>query len=90
VWLLALSASITVLLYLYYNLNFVQHQGRYLFPALVPIGAAAAAGMRQWGRWLRALRLPWLVEVVVPFAPVALLAALAALALFRFVIPALG
>jgi 4-amino-4-deoxy-L-arabinose transferase-like glycosyltransferase len=88
--LLALSASITVLLYLYYNLNFVQHQGRYLFPALVPISAAAAVGMRQWGRWLRALRLPWLVEVVVPFAPVALLAALAALALFRFVIPALG
>jgi uncharacterized integral membrane protein len=31
-----------------YNLKFVQHQGRYLFPALVPIGLAFALGFLEW------------------------------------------
>ena len=30
--------------YVYYNLTFVQHQGRYLFPALIPIGLVFAIG----------------------------------------------
>ena len=42
--LLALSALLTVLAFLWYNLSFVQHQGRYLFPALVPLSTAAALG----------------------------------------------
>jgi 4-amino-4-deoxy-L-arabinose transferase-like glycosyltransferase len=33
-----------------YNLKFVQHQGRYLFPALVPIGVAFALGLSEWVR----------------------------------------
>ncbi len=41
------SALLTVLGYLWYNLEFVQHQGRYLFPALIPIGLAFAAGLYQ-------------------------------------------
>lgn len=41
------SALLTVLGYLWYNLQFVQHQGRYLFPALIPIGLAFAAGLYQ-------------------------------------------
>jgi hypothetical protein len=45
--LLALSALFTLLSYLWYNLKFVQHQGRYLFPALVPIGLAFALGLRE-------------------------------------------
>jgi hypothetical protein len=45
--LLALSALLTVLSYLWYNLKFVQHQGRYLFPALVPLGLAFALGLRE-------------------------------------------
>ncbi|MFQ5813838.1 MAG: hypothetical protein ACE5I2_11730, partial [Anaerolineae bacterium] len=45
--LLALSALLTLLSYLWYNLTFVQHQGRYLFPALVPIGLAFALGLRE-------------------------------------------
>jgi 4-amino-4-deoxy-L-arabinose transferase-like glycosyltransferase len=31
-----------------YNLKFVQHQGRYLYPALVPIGLAFALGLLEW------------------------------------------
>ena len=45
--LLALSAIFTLLSYLWYNLKFVQHQGRYLFPALIPLGLAFALGLRE-------------------------------------------
>jgi hypothetical protein len=45
--LLALSAFLTLLSYLWYNTKFVQHQGRYLFPALVPLGLFFALGLRE-------------------------------------------
>jgi hypothetical protein len=45
--LLAMSAFFTLLSYLWYNLKFVQHQGRYLFPALIPLGLAFALGLRE-------------------------------------------
>jgi hypothetical protein len=77
---------LNVLVYLYYNVTFVQHQGRYLFPALIPIGLAFIVGLRQWTRLLplhdrwrnAALALPYLG-----------LAALDLLALFRMIIPSL-
>lgn len=43
--LLLLSSLLTVLVFLGYNARFLQHQGRYLFPALVPIGTAVAVGL---------------------------------------------
>ncbi len=46
-FLLATSALLTVGSYLWYNLTFVQHQGRYLFPALIPLAVGAAAGL-EW------------------------------------------
>lgn len=45
--LLALSGLFTMLSYLWYNTQFLQHQGRYLFPALIPIGLAVALGWRE-------------------------------------------
>ncbi len=33
--------------YVWYNLTFVQHQGRYLFPALVVVGMGVAVGWRE-------------------------------------------
>jgi hypothetical protein len=45
--LLALSAFLTLLSYLWYNYKFVQHQGRYLFPALAPLGLFFALGLRE-------------------------------------------
>jgi 4-amino-4-deoxy-L-arabinose transferase-like glycosyltransferase len=45
--LLLLSSLFTVASYLWYNTQFVQHQGRYLFPALIPVGLAVALGWRQ-------------------------------------------
>jgi hypothetical protein len=58
--LLGIWAGWTALQYLGYNLAFVQHQGRYLFPALIPIGLAFALGWREVlrpgvSRWVTAL-----------------------------------
>ncbi len=45
--LLALLALFSAGSYLWYNTQFVQFQGRYLFTALAPISLAAAVGWRQ-------------------------------------------
>ena len=62
------AALILVLLaYLYYNLEFLQWQGRYLFAGLIPLAAALVYGLDFWrrlvfsrwdgSRWLTALAL---------------------------------
>jgi 4-amino-4-deoxy-L-arabinose transferase-like glycosyltransferase len=45
--LLALSGLFTLASYIWYNTQFLQHQGRYLFPALVPISLVVALGWRE-------------------------------------------
>jgi 4-amino-4-deoxy-L-arabinose transferase-like glycosyltransferase len=45
--LLGTSALITLAMFLGYNLTFVQHQGRYLFPALPILALGAALGLEQ-------------------------------------------
>lgn len=79
---------LSLLLYLGYNVTFVQHQGRYLFTALIPIGVAVAAGLGAlgrpvWGRW------PWLA-LGLPAGLALALIGLDLLALFRFIIPCLS
>jgi 4-amino-4-deoxy-L-arabinose transferase-like glycosyltransferase len=44
--LLGISALLTLLTYIYYNITFLQHQGRYLFTALIPIAVFLALGWR--------------------------------------------
>ncbi len=56
----ALSTSLLIFLlvaasHVWYNFKFVQHQGRYLFPALIPIGLFFALGLREWARLLTRL-----------------------------------
>lgn len=41
---------LTVAVYIGYNLTFVQHQGRYLFPALLPLSVGVAVGLGFWQR----------------------------------------
>jgi hypothetical protein len=88
-YLLLVSALLTLGLYLYYNLSYVQHQGRYLFPALIPVGLAAAAGLSGWGGILSRLTrrdMSWVVGAVALIA----MATLDVFALYRFIVPALG
>ena len=47
VWMLCVWALVTVAGYFWWNLSYVQHQGRYLFPALVPLGVGFAIGLRE-------------------------------------------
>jgi hypothetical protein len=44
--LLASSALLTLSTFLWYNFDFYQPQGRYLFPALIPLGLAWTLGLR--------------------------------------------
>lgn len=55
--LLVLWGLLTVASYLWYNTTFLQHQGRYLFRALLPIGLAVALGWHEALRRERALPL---------------------------------
>lgn len=57
-WALSISFLILLLVaasHVWYNFKFVQHQGRYLFPALIPIGLFFALGLREWARLLARL-----------------------------------
>jgi len=82
--LLLVSSFLTLLEFLGYNVKFLQHQGRYLFTALIPIGTAVALGLDTLTKVLpRRVRCR---AVAVLFAG---LAALDVYCLFKFIIPAL-
>lgn len=79
---------ISLVLYLAYNLTFVQHQGRYLFPALIPIGISVAIA---WTMLIMPVARRWqAAKVLLPVALAIALIGLDLLALFRFIIPALS
>lgn len=89
--LLLVLALLTFLSYLWYNTKFVQHQGRYLFSALIPLGLALALGWWTVARWVGALvaRIAGLEHVdgwlfALPYAG---LAVLDVVCLFAFVVP---
>jgi 4-amino-4-deoxy-L-arabinose transferase-like glycosyltransferase len=85
----------TVGLHVGYNLTFVQHQGRYLFPALIPIALGFTLGLGAWVLWLQrplqnrftASKLTVIVPYLLPIALGLGLAALDLLALVRFIVP---
>lgn len=45
--LLAMWLGGTLAGYLWWNVSYLQHQGRYLFPAIVPLGLLATVGLRE-------------------------------------------
>ncbi|MCP4428011.1 MAG: hypothetical protein GY803_26290, partial [Chloroflexi bacterium] len=88
--ILIVAFLLTLAVHLGYNFTFVQHQGRYLFPALIPIGVAVAVGS---GAWLALFqRLPFLKRYPIPgnLIPLSLGLGLVVLdlwALFRIIAP---
>jgi 4-amino-4-deoxy-L-arabinose transferase-like glycosyltransferase len=91
--LLAAALALAGVVYIYYNLTFVQFQGRYLYPTLAIVALCAGVALRQWALWLTA----WLpagaarrwAAWALPLVPIVLIAALDLYALYRFIIPAL-
>ena len=78
--LLTVWAFVTTWGYLWWNTKYVQHQGRYLFPALVPWGLAFTLGLCELFavRWLKAGKgqrspRPWLIPLVSVIALLAIL-----------------
>jgi len=92
--LLLFSVLLTFFSYLWYNTKFVQHQGRYLFPALIPLGLALALGWWTVVRRAGALvaGTAWSVRVnrLLFASPYAGLAVLDVVCLFAFVVPYLS
>ncbi len=85
--ILLATVACNLALFLGYNLTFVQPQGRYLFPALIPVAAGVALGLYAWVRQLGRRRwLNWLLPAALALA----LIGLDLLALVRYIIPQLG
>ncbi|MBP6016662.1 MAG: glycosyltransferase family 39 protein [Candidatus Promineofilum sp.] len=83
VLVLGLTFLLTLALHIFYNLTFVQHQGRYLFPALIPIAVGFTAGLAYW---LRPLGQRWTwAAYLLPLGVALLLAGMALFALWRIV-----
>ena len=84
--LLLLASFLFVLLeYLGYNLTFLQHQGRYLFPALISIGVAAALGLDKLTVVLPQRMRAWALALF--FVGLAMFDVYC---LFRFIVPSLA
>lgn len=87
--IIVLSATMLMvaLQFIYYNIEFQQWQGRYLFPALIPVAFLLVYGLDQWrarllSRWVG---LRWLT----PLAMTSLVA-LDIYLLFRVIVPGLS
>lgn len=80
---LGLTFFLTLALHIFYNLTFVQHQGRYLYPALIPIAVGFTAG---WGYWLRPFVRRWTwAAYLLPLGLALLLGGISLYALWRIV-----
>ena len=91
VLILWLTFLLTLTIHVGYNFTFVQHQGRYLFPALIPIALGLSLGL---GTWLLLVERPFRRErpLLVNYLPLGMGAALVLLdifALFSFILPEL-
>ncbi|NLX08399.1 MAG: glycosyltransferase family 39 protein [Chloroflexi bacterium] len=85
-FLFGIVLALVLAAYVLYNLDFVQFQGRYLYPALVPLALLAALGLRGWVDWLAGR---WPVAAWLPVAAMFALAAFAWYALDTYIVPTL-
>ncbi|MDZ4672583.1 MAG: DUF2142 domain-containing protein [Phototrophicales bacterium] len=87
VWLLLTATTLlAVVAYVYYNSEFVQYQGRYMFPLLIPLGIGLVVGIDNWRKlFFGAIKnrlAPYLTAV-----PFLLLAVLDIYLIWRVIVP---
>lgn len=90
--IILLLVGLTFGLHIGYNITFVQHQGRYLFPAVIPIGLGLGLGLGVWGLVLERpfAQKHTILPYLIPLGLGVLLAGLDIFALYRFILPALS
>ncbi|MCO5184647.1 MAG: DUF2142 domain-containing protein [Anaerolineae bacterium] len=89
IWLVLLTLlGLNIMLYLVYNVTYVQHQARYLFPSLIPIAVIVAWAWAALSSPVRR-RYPS-VAMLIPLFFGIFLAGLSLMALFRYIVPALA
>jgi 4-amino-4-deoxy-L-arabinose transferase-like glycosyltransferase len=81
--LLGLSAGLALALFVYYNLEFAQWQGRYTYTGLIAFGFYFTAALVGWASLVRPKAARWVLIT----GGAALLAFFAVYALFRILIP---
>lgn len=89
--LLWLTIVLAILAYLYYNSEFLQLQGRYMFPLLIPLALLVALGIDGWlGLVMRGRSLSPTPAVLVTVLPFFALAAFDVWLLWRVIVPNLS
>ena len=88
--LMVMTLVFTLLAYGYYNRTFVQHQGRYLFPALIPLALGTALSSEALLNVLyNRVRCPERLRPLAFAIPYLAMVALDLYALWRLILPAL-
>jgi len=88
--LMVMTLVFTLLAYGYYNRTFVQHQGRYLFPALIPLALGTALSIEALLNVLyNRVRCPERLRPLAFAIPYLAMVALDLYALWRLILPAL-
>jgi hypothetical protein len=86
-YLLFATAILAILAYLYYNSEFQQYQGRYMFTLMIPLGVWLALGVDAWRRLLTSVLIPRIAPGAHPVTDEALDAASPLWTWSRAVIP---
>lgn len=82
--LLGVTLGLVAAAYMLYNVDFVQFQGRYLYPALIPLALLVAIGLAGWAELLPASAS---MRAAAPLAALFALAVYALYALERIIVP---
>ncbi len=89
--LLGWAVLLAVAQYLYYNTEFLQFQGRYMFPGLIPFALLLAVGIDGWRRGVeRFWRRPPAALAYITTLPFLAFALLDVYLLWRVIVPALS
>jgi len=87
--ILAISGLLAIAEIVYYNLSFVQFQGRYLYPGLIAIAFCFATGLYGWLSLIPVAALPVRTVRWLTVATMFIFAILDIVALYKFIIPQL-
>ncbi|MBZ0276911.1 MAG: glycosyltransferase family 39 protein [Anaerolineae bacterium] len=93
IWrILWLMGTLSILAYFYYNTEYLQLQGRYMFPGLIPMGIGFMVGIHAWATivWKYLIEIKSDIRFYLPLIPVFLLVVLDFYLIWRVIPPGLA